>query len=272
MRAVPVLFVAAVFQIAAMPSQAAPVTLQDTYVGGGGTGPYSNSDSIGGGIFNVYSADIQRTGTNGNTLQVVIHTSFAGHAGQDFNTGNGALFITPGLWQPTGPAPYLNDVYQAGDWQYAVTIPAGTNASSGTGGLYLTANGTVVLSNVNGDPFAYPNPGNNGFYFHQGQPVQFTPNNPLSTVAGTSANWAINANAGTITFNVTDNHILGDSFALSWAMTCANDIIEGQVILPPGGNTGGVPEPTTWAMMIMGFAALGVAAHRRKRRDAVAAV
>lgn len=263
------LFAIAVFHgAAAVPSAAAPFVLQDTYIGGGGTGPYTNSDSIGGGIFNVYSADVQRTGTSGNTLQVVIHTDFAGHAGQDHGVGNGALFINPGFWTPTGTGPaYLTDVYQPGDWKYAVTIPALTNAASGTGGLYLTTNGTVVLSNVNGDPIAYPNPGNNGFYFHQGQPVQFTPNNGAPTVGGTSATWAINANAHTITFDITDNHVLGDTFALSWAMTCANDILEGQVILPTQGNTvGGVPEPTTWAMMVLGFAALGVAAHRRKRR------
>jgi hypothetical protein len=90
-------------------------------------------------------------------------------------------------------------------------------------------------------------------------------------VANTSATWAVNAVAGTITFTIVDNHLLGDTFALSWAMTCANDIIEGQVILPPSVNVGGVPEPTTWAMMIMGFATLGVAAHRRKKRNAVVA-
>src|SRR5437762_6542366 len=136
----------------ALSAPAAAVTLLDTYVGGGGTGPYTNADSIGGGIFTISSADINRIGTNGNTLQVVINTTFAGHSGQDFNVGNGALFITPGVWNPTGSSPWLNDVYQAGDWQYAVTMPAVANSGSGPSGLYLTSGGTVIMSNVNGDP------------------------------------------------------------------------------------------------------------------------
>jgi hypothetical protein len=32
----------------------------------------------------------------------------------------------------------------------------------------------------------------------------------------------------------------------------------------PGGNTGGVPEPSTWAMMLLGFLGLGFMAYRRK--------
>jgi len=37
----------------------------------------------------------------------------------------------------------------------------------------------------------------------------------------------------------------------------------------PGGNNG-VPEPATWAMMLMGFGATGVAMRRRRRRDTMA--
>jgi PEP-CTERM motif len=246
---------------------AAPVTLVDNYFGG--TNTYNNADSIGDGIFNVTSAEIQRIGPGGNTLQVVINTAFAGFAGSVAGVGYGALFITPGAdaWHPTGVAPYPTDIYQAGEWKYALTIPTVPTQSSGTGGLYLTgngalnaatANGTIVSSNVFGDAISAPNPGNNGYYFRQDQAVQFTPG---SVAAIASDSWSIGP--GTITFEVTDNHLLGDSFALSWAMTCGNDVIQGQVAA--------VPEPSTWAMMMLGFAGVGFAAVRRKSRTARAA-
>jgi PEP-CTERM motif-containing protein len=271
MRTVSIVFAAAVVQAAvAMPSQASPITvhLEDTYVGGGGSGPYVNADSIGGFPFTISSADIQRP--TYNTLQVVINTDFAGQAGQaqHFNVGNGALFISPGAWNPQG-APGLNQEYASdiyhNQWLYAVTLPTGATGGTGSSGLYDISAGTVVMSNVNNDP------NNPGFYFHKGQAVQF--DLAPGAVAINSASWTITPGTpghGTITFNITDDHLLGDFFAISWAMTCANDIIEGQINIPQGGP-GAVPEPTTWAMMIMGFAALGIAAHRRKRRDIVVA-
>ena len=71
--------------------------------------------------------------------------------------------------------------------------------------------------------------------------------------------WSVQA--GQVIFNIEDNHLLGDSFSFSWAMTCGNDVIQGQV---PG-----VPEPATWALMIGGLALAG--ASLRRRRAAVAA-
>jgi len=37
-----------------------------------------------------------------------------------------------------------------------------------------------------------------------------------------------------ITFTIPDGGLLGDSFALAWAMTCANDVIQGPVVLRAG--------------------------------------
>ncbi len=34
----------------------------------------------------------------------------------------------------------------------------------------------------------------------------------------------------------------------------------------PGGDMGAVPEPATWAMMLLGFATLGFAGYRAKRK------
>jgi hypothetical protein len=37
-------------------------------------------------------------------------------------------------------------------------------------------------------------------------------------------------------------------------------------------NVGGVPEPSTWAMMLLGFAGVGFMAYRRKSKPALMAV
>jgi hypothetical protein len=34
-----------------------------------------------------------------------------------------------------------------------------------------------------------------------------------------------------------------------------------------GGGTGGAPEPSTWAMMVLGYAGLGYAGHRVNRKS-----
>ncbi len=43
-------------------------------------------------------------------------------------------------------------------------------------------------------------------------------------------------------------------------------------IIPPGAFTGGTPEPSTWAMMGLGFAALGYAAFRRNTKARALAI
>jgi hypothetical protein len=257
-------------------AHAAPVTVTDNYYGALNT--YNNADVIGDPtVFDISSAVFQRVGLGGNTLEVTINTAFAGKPGTSAadGTGYGALFLTPGAhaWQPTGTAPYPNDSYRAGEWTYAATMPMtpSNNATSGTGGLYTTgggalgattSKGTIVASNVNGNTITYPNNPNSGYYFRQGQAVQFTPSSSNTSLG--AVNWSIGS--GTVTFDITDNHLLGNDFAFSWAMTCANDVIQGQVDLgTTGGSVGGVPEPSTWALILAGFAALGFAGHRRAR-------
>jgi hypothetical protein len=229
------------------PSQA-DVLLQDNYWGGDDHG---YGDSIGGGVFNISSASVSRLGPSFSTLQIVINTAYAGAAGTD-GTGYGALFITPGVnaWNPTGSAPnYVTDVYRSGEWKYAFTMPELPTAQSGSGGLYQTSNGVVQLANVDAN--------HAGWTFRDGQAVQFDPTHPASPDAwGT---WSVGP--GTITFAITDYGLLGNDFALSWAMTCANDVIQGQVT-----GVAAVPEPSTWAMMILGFAGVGFMGYRRTRK------
>jgi hypothetical protein len=234
---------------------AGTVTLQDNYLGGLNT--YNNADVIGdASVFDIQNAVVTRVGPGQDTLQVTINTNFAGKPGTAAadGTGYGSLFITPGFntWHPTGSGPqFATDSYTPGEWADAVTIPTNPGSSSGTSGLYATSTGSVVMSNVFGDQITYPNAGNNGYYFRQGQAVQFTPGAAPALYA---ASWS--TGPGQVVFDIVDNGALGDNFSLSWAMTCANDVIQGDVA--------GVPEPATWAMLIAGFGMVGFVVRRRR--------
>lgn len=238
----------------------ASVTVLDNYYGG--LNSYNGADVIGTAVFDVKDAVFQRIGVGGNTLQVIIDTNYAGAPGTPDaeTTGYGALFITPGMnaWNPVGPAPYSTDVYVPGEWAYALTVPMAPSTTSGSASLYAVSDGSVVMSNVLGDPITAPFGGNNGYYFRQGQAVQFTPGG--SAVSLASGSWGVNP--GQLVFTINDNHLLGDNFAFSWAMTCGNDVIQGQVA--------GVPEPATWALSIIGFAGTGAMLRRRRQAPALA--
>ena len=253
------LLVASALLCTTLPSRG-DVLLVDNYWGGNDHG---YGDSIGGGVFNISSALISRVGPS-NTLHVVINTDYAGAGGTE-GTGYGALFITRGVnaWNPTGSDPHhVTDVYRPGQWQYAFTMPELTNAQSGNGGLYKTIDGAVQMAGLDASHV--------GWTFRDGQAVQFNPTNPAISVA--SGTWAIGV--GTITFDIADNGFLGSDFALSWAMTCANDVIQGQVngvAMQLGPQVAAVPEPSTWAMMILGFAGVGFMAYRRRNQAATLA-
>ncbi len=230
-------------------------TLVDNYAGGMNFYP-GGGDVIGeASTFNI--SDLIASRPNPDELVIQIDTNFAGAPGTAaaLGTGYGALFFTPGAhaWNPTGVAPYPTDTYTPGEWSYAFTIPAVPGSASGTGALYATGSGQVVLSNTYGDPTSYPNPGNNGYYFRQGQAVQFTPDASASALAlGT---WSVAP--GSLTFTIDDNGLLGDDFAISWAETCANDVIQGQI--------SGAPEPATWALLLLAVGLVGQALRRRSR-------
>jgi hypothetical protein len=242
----------------AVPAHAS-VILQDTYYGGLDTWHYP-TDVIGDpATFGISSAAIQRI-NGGNTLEVTINTAYAGKPGTGpaDGTGYGVLFITPGpnAWTPQGTEPhYADDQYQSGDWAYAATIKMNPgDTQTDPGGLYRTTDGTIIMSNVHNNTTTYPIDGNPGYYFRANQAVQFDPGHS-TPVANTSEQWTISP--GAITFDIMDNGLLGNQFALSWAMTCGNDVIQGQV---------DVPEPPTWPLMLAGLFIAGGLAWRRGSR------
>jgi hypothetical protein len=59
---------------------------------------------------------------------------------------------------------------------------------------FTTTTGTIVMSNVNGDPVTCPGGGNPSYYFRQGQAVQFVPTDPSTSLGQTS--WSITPSNG----------------------------------------------------------------------------
>ena len=118
------------------------------------------------------------------------------------------------------------------------------------------------MSNADGDPITYPSAGNNGYYFRQGQAVGFDPDADAVQLA--TGTWS--EQPGSLTFTINDGGLVGDDFAISWAETCANDVIQGQV--------SSAPEPTEWTLLMLGVGGLGLrlrSAARLRRRSPCAA-
>jgi hypothetical protein len=277
--------------VSAFPASAGPYTLADNYNGGIVTYGDMTGDTIedpGTHNFEITSAIISRSGIGNDTLNITINTNFAGVPGTAAadGTGYGSLFLTPGTWTS-------HDTYSPNQWQYAVLTtqnPGPGSIGTTTTGLYAiggdatanpygpnpavpvsytTDNGKIFMSNVNGDPVTYPYSGSPPYYFRQGQAVQYVPGQNQATVAGTAATWAVNAALHTITYTIVDNGLFGDSFALAWAMTCANDVIQGQVSLTEGEGIQSSPTPLPAGFLLMGSVLGGgglVARWRLRRR------
>jgi hypothetical protein len=79
--------------------------------------------------------------------------------------------------------------------------------------------------------------------------------------------WSIDPSFHTIVSEIKDDGLLGDNFAMSWAVTCANGVFQGQVA--------GAPELSTWSLTLLDLPASAppaIALHGRappRRRDRV---
>lgn len=149
----------------------------------------------------------------------------------------------------------LGDTYQNGDWTYAIT-----NGPDGLG-LYKITSSNIVLSNVGSCSDTYPEDPTCGYYYRAGVAVQATGVTSAQFISAATMS-VVNGQSITYTFN--DEDILGDDFALSWAMTCANDVIQGTV------NLAQVPEPI--ALTIIGAGLISLIWIRTWRRNATFAL
>jgi hypothetical protein len=206
------------------------------------------------------------------------------------NNGAAGVYSVGGSQNGGSQTPIINSSYPGAKPNSNTTHVPVAFSTSDSHGKHL---GDVVMSNEYGNPITHPNPGHatingNQFAFRQGQAVQFNPDASASTIGGTDTSsflitptdWATNGNViteGSITYTITDFSALdlGTIIALSWGMSCGNDVIQGVVdftpLGPPGGG-GATPIPTTLPLFGAGLGVLGLAGLRRRRRvNAIAA-
>jgi|GEM_PF-1150572 len=164
-------------------------------------------------------------------------------------TGIGPLVVSFNNLQtePVGPTDGTGIGYTYGKW-IALTIT--NNSSSVWSSFDLELQSVLGTASTNGD----------GLSFAQGANLPFT-SNRFSTVHRTEdVRDFLNFDGGSVaigqsvTFNfaITDN-TLRNTF---WLSQTPNRVV------------GGVPEPATWAMMMLGFGGVGVALRRRPKTNA----
>ena len=189
---------------------------------------------------------------------------------------------------PTSGSPGTAGLYYVGT-NGGLNAFTGNVYSSGIGNpsvaqTYSTSNGKIIMSNVLADPVTVPNGGHTYYWFRQGQAVQYLPNDPSAVTSyngnQTSVSWFVTptifnsdgtvsaGNEGSITYTITDYGMLGDTFGLSWAMTCANDVVQG--LITPSGTTTETPLPSSVLLMSTVVGVGGFIGRWRKRRRAAA--
>lgn len=225
------------------------VMITDNYVGGvPNNASYVGADVIGDANgFSISSMDVSVTGTD---LVVTIYSNYFDNVGL-YQTALGDLFISDNGWNPYGAAPYINDDAAHGEvFEYAAVLSdhgdTGSSHSmigaSGTLSLYSVVASSVVLSSAPG-----------GYIYRAGQEVQYNPGNQQALVSGTWSISDIGGGIGALTFVLPVASIAGVTTDLGfhWAMSCANDVIEGAAP---------IPEPTTFVLFTVGL--LGLAMRR----------
>ena len=231
---------------------------------------------------------------SGQDLVIEIYTNYNPADSGSQGTTYGDLFLTPSTsYHPFGTADHYtsDNFYNTGtDWQYAVVIGAqvGHVHTSYTGGVYTVNDSQVVTSYYNGqgtirdgEPVQYKTQYTtkywNGWRWvyetHTQDPVTRTqdPTSGTLTAGMTVTDQSNNPYSTTglylLTFTIKDfvgsdlATQLTNEFALSWAMTCANDIVQGFVTVP----LTAVPLPATLPLFLGGLGGAGLIGRWRKR-------
>ena len=256
-------------------------TIMDNYIGAG-----HRSDVNGG--MSRYDIDKMFVSRDGSTLSVDIFTSFYDDIGNN-GIKLGDLFMAAdeelngtvtSPWNPNGSQPNKGDRYTNSatdsntgtDWNYVYDLSGARKFRSGTGELKSGFSSNQVVSS------SYLH----GTSSRDNQAVMLTDRN--SDIVHDSSLWSVDNRASyqktnpynssrsisygkvSFSFDVSGTALAtANQIAFRWAMTCANDIIEGVAsFTPQGGGSTPVPEPETIVLMLLAMAGF---TYRRKVKN-----
>lgn len=251
----------------ALESNVFATNITDVYMGADNNG---YGDVIGNtGDFQISSMVATLSNT---TLHVTINTAFGGKGDNGLfsgltygqGIGYGDLFLS-NVWNPNGNLAdhYINDNAATGtQWTHAVSLGGtgnwgdGTNMQDAT--LYQLSPDANNLNAKMSDDFL------SGGTFRNGQEVMVD-KTKVGNIALSSnlASWQSPNGGNKVEFwvDLSNTTLLsGTEIGLHWAMSCANDVIEGSFSLPAAP----VPEPATLALFGIGLAGITGSTVRRR--------
>lgn len=260
----------------------AGVTIADLYYGSN-----RNQDVWGDAtVFNTHSMTVDVTNTKAT---FTVHSNFIGYLNHWRNYGArlGDLFFQFDPWTPHGTQSWTADDMSSGTkWDFALhlkdlpTTGAGTTPGSGAVSLYAIDESKYTTQIISSDEF-WNDPNNDGSNadrlsgsVRENQEVLIDTSSDASLITAgvTGGGWVVDTSAKTLEMTLEGDMsqlfgfdaTQGGVVAFHWAMTCANDTIEGEAQIPASQIV--VPEPSTAA--IFGLSLVGLVTLRRRRQPA----
>jgi hypothetical protein len=220
--------------MASTSAQAAPIIIEDNYIGGSPTSPAWVGQDIVGNAAHYDVSKLEISFASDNTMIVDVYSRYFDNIG-DGNTQLGDLFISSNGYQGDGEV-----------WEYALKLDS-YRPTTGSGAISLY---NVLAGNIQ-NSFAP------GYIYRAGQEVQYTGTGQTALATG---GWSLNNIGGTtdtddyLRFTIAYDFGDVDTYGLHWGMTCGNDVIEGAAT---------VPEPPTMLLFGIGLIGLGGALRQR---------
>lgn len=228
-------------------AEATSFSISDDYIGGTTNGIPSKYLHNGGDViagvgqandFDIDGMDVEFT--NDGNLRVEIQTDYQNGT---LKTEYGDLFISTDGWEPFEEDGSPNDVATTGTtWEYAFDVSDPNLYDITDDQDHIRLSNDVAESNW--------------AYYRKNQEVQVDSAGLTPVKTGGSATFA-NGNFS-MEFAIAGLGFNPDHIGFRWTMTCANDVIEG--------GTAPVPEPTTLALLGLGFIGMAVFRLRAHRK------